>query len=108
MLTQAIHSFEEWYFDLWRVYPPAAFLSNLHGNDPSCWFGLLNVVLVMTALICFIYRHHDIGIRLAWFWVILELINGSNHLFNTILINGYFSWSLHKPFPPSFYGTLGK
>jgi len=92
LISQAIHSFEEWYFDLWLVFAPAMTLASLFGTDPSFTFGMLNIAFV--GLMWFSYvsfsRERRLIPVIASLWIVIELINGGNHIYHAIVVGGYF------------------
>ena len=90
--TQAAHSFEECYFELWRVYPPARELAGIFGSSLSISFAVLNAVLVtlmVVSLVAFNQRGRFV-IPLAILWLVVELINGTNHIAQWYLTGSYF------------------
>lgn len=92
LFSQAIHSFEEWYFQLWAVYSPARVLSEFFGPALSLNFALLNVVfvtLMCASVVVFVRRPGELR-WLPWLWVGIELINGTNHIFQALMSGSYF------------------
>ena len=82
IVTQAAHSIEETVGRLWESFPPAAFLTGLVSSDREFAFILLNCALVAFGVWCFwwpIRRDWQSATSIAWFWVILETINGVGH-----------------------------
>jgi hypothetical protein len=82
IFTQAIHSVEEYLGRLWESFPPAQFLTGLVSRDLREGFIALNVLLVGFGIWCFVgpvLRQWKIAIGLAWFWIVIELINGIVH-----------------------------
>lgn len=82
IVVQAFHSVEEYVFRLYDVFPPARLLSGLISKDLHAGFIVINVTLVTSGVWCWLIpiRHnHSTARGLAWFWVLLELINGIGH-----------------------------
>jgi hypothetical protein len=80
--TQAAHSVEEYVGRLYEVFPPARAVSGLISQDPERGFIIANAALITFGLWCFIWpvrRQWPLAIPLAWFWVVIELINGVGH-----------------------------
>jgi hypothetical protein len=80
--TQAAHSVEEYFGRLYEVFPPARAVSELISANPERGFVIFNVALVTFGLACFIWPvrgQWPAAIPLAWFWVVIELINGIGH-----------------------------
>lgn len=80
--AQAAHSCEEYATRLYDVLPPARMVSELFG-DRRPGFVLFNASLVAFGLWCYVgpIRHAARSARaLAWFWAVLELLNGSVHI----------------------------
>jgi Protein of unknown function with HXXEE motif len=83
ILAQAGHSVEEYSTRLYDVLAPARFVSGLFSNDHRIGFVIFNVLLVAFGLWCFFgpVLHGFRSARgLAWFWVVLELLNGCAHM----------------------------
>jgi len=80
--TQAAHSVEEYVGRLYDVFPPAHFVSGLISQDHERGFVIFNIALVTFGLWCFVWpvrKKWLLAIPLAWFWVVIELINGIGH-----------------------------
>jgi hypothetical protein len=80
--TQTAHSIEEYAGRLYEVFPPARAVSGLISEDLERGFIIFNVALVTFGLWCFIWPVRGqwlSAIPLAWFWVVIELINGIGH-----------------------------
>jgi len=82
IVVQAAHSVEEYVGRLWESFPPARLLTGLVSQDLERGFLVINIALVAFGLWCFAWpvrqgwRH---AAALAWFWVVVELINGVGH-----------------------------
>jgi len=82
IVAQAAHSLEEYVFRLFDVFAPARVVSGLVSNDPAVGFAIVNAALVSFGLWCYVARvrpGHPSGPVFAWFWTVLELINGIGH-----------------------------
>jgi hypothetical protein len=82
VLLQAVHSLEEYRGRLWESFPPARFLSGLVSPDLEQGFLMLNLLLIVFGLWCFLWpvlREWPSAGPLAWLWVVLEVINGVSH-----------------------------
>jgi hypothetical protein len=83
ILAQAAHSIEEYFQRLYDVLAPARFVSGLFSNDHRIGFVIFNVLLVAFGLWCFfgpVLRGSRSAPGLAWFWVVLEFLNGCAHI----------------------------
>jgi hypothetical protein len=93
ILAQAAHSIEEYVFGLYDLFAPARFVSGLVGIDRAVGFVVVNSLLVLFGLWCWVarVRPQRKGARgLAWFWAVLELGNGFAHLGLAVAAGGYF------------------
>ena len=80
--TQAAHSVEEYVGHLYEVFPPARAVSGLISDDLARGFIIFNIALVSFGVWCFIWPvrgQWPSAVPLAWFWVVIELINGIGH-----------------------------
>jgi hypothetical protein len=91
MLAQAAHSAEEYAFRLYDVLAPPQYLAGLLGLDGQAGFAVVNSVLVLFGLWCWIGRVRlGRGRALAWLWTWVELANGCAHIVLAIWAGGYF------------------
>ena len=100
VLTQALHSVEEYVFRLWEVLAPARFISGLVSSNLPLGFALANVALVALAFWCYLarVRRDRPGARgWAWFWTILEIGNGVGHLAFAAQRGAYFPGAATAP-----------
>jgi hypothetical protein len=100
ILSQAAHSLEEYLFRLYDVLAPARFISSLVSSNPALGFALVNVVLVLFGVWCYLWRvrtGHPSGPSWAWFWTILEAVNGAGHLALAVGSRGYFPGAATAP-----------
>ena len=90
--VQALHSLEEYYFELYEVFPPARFLIGLVSQDLERGFVIINSSFFLFGLWCFWWpiRHNwRSSASFAWFWVCVELVNGIGHPTWSLLQQGY-------------------
>ena len=100
ILAQAAHSIEEYYFRLYDVLAPARFISGLVSSNLALGFAIANGALVLLGLWCYLARvrkGHPSALGWAWFWTILEAINGANHLMLAVSSRGYFPGAATAP-----------
>lgn len=93
ILTQAAHSVEEYAFRLYEVFAPARLVSSLVSDDLAAGFVIINTALVLAGLWCYgarVYRNHPSARGWAWFWTVLELINGMGHSIMALSRSRYF------------------
>ena len=92
ILAQAGHSIEEYFGRLYDVLAPARFVSGLLSSDRRIGFVIFNVSLVAFGLWCYFgpVRHaRQSALALAWFWVVLELLNGATHIAWAMSVGAY-------------------
>jgi hypothetical protein len=100
VLAQAAHSIEEYVGRLWESFPPAAFLTGLVSSDREVGFLVINIGLVAFGVWCFLWpvsRGWRSGTAVAWFWVILQTINGIGHPVWSLRQGGYTPGVLTAP-----------
>lgn len=89
VLTQRLHSVEEYVGRLWEVYPPAKFICSLISKNPETGFLILDIGFLLFGL-CYwlssIRRNHLYAQGLIWFWIVMEIIN----------VIGHVSWALSE------------
>jgi hypothetical protein len=89
VLAQAAHSIEEYVGHLWESFPPTRFITGLVSSNLERGFVILNVLLLAFGAWCFLWpvrRGWPVAASLAWFWAVIEIINGIGHPL----------WSLHE------------
>ena len=81
VLVQGLHSIEEYFGNLWDVYPPATFLSGLVSSNLKTGFIIINIGLFIILMITWLSTFSkNFSIRgFLWFWTVMELINGIGH-----------------------------
>ena len=82
VLTQGLHSIEEYFGKLWEVFAPAKFLSSLISKNLETGFLIINIILFIFGLWCWLFpvrKNYLIASGLIWFWIIIEMVNGIGH-----------------------------
>ena len=98
--AQTAHSIEEYAGRLWESFPPAAFLTGLISSDRELGFIVINAGLVAFGWWCVAWpmrREWRSATALAWFWVLIETINGVGHPAWSLRENGYTPGVLTAP-----------
>jgi len=93
IVSQALHSTEEYFSRLWEVLAPARFVSGLFSSNLAAGFGAANTVIVAFGLWCYLWpvRQRWSNARgFMWFWGLLELANGIGHSLFALGVSGYF------------------
>jgi len=101
IVAQAAHSIEEHCFRLYDVFAPARFVSGLFSADHGVGFAIGNVLLVAFGAWSYAARvrpNRPSGRAFAWFWALLELGNGSSHIFFSLARHSYFPGVATAPF----------
>lgn len=92
VLAQAAHSVEEFAGRLWETFPPARALTRLVSSDLEQGFLVINVLLVAFGVWCFFWpirRGWASAAGFAWFWIVIQLINGVGHPLWSLRQGGY-------------------
>ena len=92
VVTQAAHSLEEYLGRLWESFPPAAFLTGLVSPNRELGFIVINTALVAFGLWCLFWpvrRGWRSAPAFAWFWIVIEIINGVGHPAWSVRMGGY-------------------
>jgi hypothetical protein len=82
VLAQSAHSIEEYAGRLWEVFPPAVFVTGLIAADREVGFLILNVGLNLFGFAAWVWavtRQRPIVPAVAWFFVVIETVNGVGH-----------------------------
>lgn len=110
ILSQAVHSVEEYLFRLYEVLAPARWLSGVFGINPAIGFAIMNTLLVSFGVWCYLARvrsSHPSRRRWAWFWTVLEGANGVAHLVLAAGARGYFPGAATAPLLLGLSAALG-
>lgn len=107
---QAAHSFEECWFHLYDVFPPAALVARLISTDLAWGFAVANLVLLNLAAWTYFERvraDHPSATAWLWGWTALEVANGVSHLSFAVLRGGYAPGVITAPLLLTIGFTLG-
>ena len=100
IVAQLAHSIEESVGRLWESFPPARWLIGLFSSDRELTFIVLNIALVGFGLWCLLFpvrKEWPSAARIAWFWVVVETINGIVHPAWSLRQGGYTPGVLTAP-----------
>lgn len=100
-IFQALHSLEEYFFELWDHLAPARFLSGLVSDDLRLGFATINLMIIVLVFWCYLgpVRNARPSARaIVWFWAILETLNGIGHIGFGFSSGGYFPGLYTAPF----------
>jgi len=100
VITQALHSIEEYVGRLWESFPPAEFLTGLVSSNHERGFLIINVSLVAFGSWCWLWpvrRGWPSARSFIWFWVVIETINGVGHPLWSFMQRGYTPGALTAP-----------
>jgi Protein of unknown function with HXXEE motif len=92
ILTQAVHSTEEYLGRLWETFPPAHFITGLISDDLEQGFIILNVAFVAFGVWTYLIpvpREWPSAVPIIWFWAVLEVINAVGHTLWSVWRGGY-------------------
>ena len=92
VVSQILHSLEEYYNSLWEVFPPARFASQLVSDDPAVGFAIINTLIILFGLWTYfapVQRNWRTARAFLWFWVLLELGNTAGHTIFSITFSEY-------------------
>ncbi|HEV8440909.1 MAG TPA: HXXEE domain-containing protein [Methylomirabilota bacterium] len=101
ILTQGVHSIEEYLFGLYEVLLPARVISGYISSNLAVGFAIANTALIAFAFWCYfarVRRAAPSARSWAWFWTILEAANGTAHLLYAMARGGYFPGAATAPF----------
>ena len=92
VISQVLHSLEEYYNALWEVFPPARFASQLVSDDLAVGFAIINTSIVLFGFWTYfvpVRRDWRAARAFLWFWVLLELGNSVGHTIFSITSSEY-------------------
>jgi len=101
VLIQGLHSVEEYFGELWVVFPPARFLCSLVSDDLETGFLIINIGLFVFGILCWLFpirKNHSFAGAIIWFWIVIELVNGIGHPVWTLIEWDYTPGILTAPF----------
>ena len=93
MVSQALHSLEEYFFELWEVFAPARYVSGLISDNLTVGFIVINTVVVSLGFWCYLFpvrKAWSGAILVMWAWALLEFGNGVGHAIFALQQGGYF------------------
>jgi hypothetical protein len=100
VVSQTLHSLEEYYFRLWEVFAPARIASNFISDNVETGFLIINTTVVLFGFWSYFWavsKAWRSAHALMWFWVIFELANSIFHFFFAIGAGGYFPGIFSAP-----------
>ena len=86
VLAQGLHSVEEYFGQLWNVFPPAKFVTGLISENPETGFLIINIGFFIFGIWCWFFpvlRNYNYARGLIWFGIVIEMINGTTILVDT-------------------------
>ena len=92
VIFQAMHSIEEYFGQLWMVFPPATWLTGLISNNRETGFLIINIGLFLFGMLSWVFiirKDKFLAKSILWFWIVLEVINGLGHPIWSIMQKGY-------------------
>ena len=98
-LVQGLHSIEEYYGELWDVFPPATYICGLVSNNLKNGFIIINISLFIVLMSIWLatFSKNFSAKPLLWLWTILELINGAGHSIWAIMERSYVPGLITAP-----------
>ncbi len=100
-ISQAAHAIEEFYFRLFDVFAPARYLSGLINENLALGFAVINALIVALAFWTYFFRVRPaVGSATAWIWgwLLVEIGNGTGHIFFAADAGAYFPGVYTAPF----------
>jgi hypothetical protein len=82
VLIQGMHSIEEYFGKLWKVFQPAKILSSLVSNNLETGFLIINIGLFIFGIWSWaipVRKDYSIARIIIWIFIVIELINGIGH-----------------------------
>ena len=70
VLTQGLHSIEEYYGNLWEVFPPATLFCSLVSKNLETGFLIINIGLFVFCMLCwffFVRNNYSYARNIIWF-----------------------------------------
>jgi len=98
--AQAAHSIEEYLFRLFDVFAPTRAIIGLFSRDLETGFVVANVGFVLLGVWSYLTRvrpGRPSARAWAWFWTILEGVNGFGHVAMAAVRGGYFPGAATAP-----------
>ena len=82
VLIQGMHSVEEYFGKLWKVFQPAKILSGLVSKNLETGFLIINIGLFIFGIWSWaipVRKDYSIARIIIWIFIVIELINGIGH-----------------------------
>ena len=101
VITQGLHSYEEYHHALWTRLALARYASGLVSDNPALGFSVINGSLVLFGFWTYLVpvsRNWASAGRFLWGWCFLELANGIGHILFAVQARGYFPGLYTAPF----------
>ncbi len=98
---QALHSIEEYYYELWEVLAPARFVSGLVSSDLAVGFAVINSSIVAFGIWSYVFpvrRNASYAPAILWFWILLEFANSVGHIWFVASSRSFFPGIYTAPF----------
>ena len=92
-ISQAAHSIEEYFFQLFDVFGPARFLIGLVAENLSLGFAIANSLVVAFIFWTYFFRIRPESPNArawTWGWALVELANGIGHVLLANSAGSYF------------------
>ena len=104
-ITQSLHSMEEMHMHLYDFFWTATgLLQHIIPALPRFRmkaeiFAVLNmaIIVIILASVPFVESNRRWAILLAWFWAVIEVLNGLGHLSVAVIFSGYVPGALSAP-----------
>jgi hypothetical protein len=109
IISQALHSIEEYFNHLWVVLTPARSVSGFFSDDLQSGFAIANTLIVLAGVLCYLgpIRNDWRGAAgIAWFWAVIEFSNGVGHSLFALEARSYFPGVYTAPLLLVFSGLL--
>lgn len=101
VLTQGLHSIEEYFGKLWEVLPIANWLTGLVSEDHHYGFLVANIGLFVFGISTWYFiirKANPMASFIIWFMILLELTNGIGHTVWAIYSGHYTPGLITAPF----------
>jgi hypothetical protein len=92
IISQALHSLEEYFFQLWEVFEPARVVSGLVSSNLELGFVVVNASVVILGFLSYALpvSQNWTGARfIIGFWIVFESANAVGHLGVSLLRGDY-------------------
>jgi hypothetical protein len=93
IVSQTLHSLEEYFFELWEVFAPARYVSGLISDNLTVGFIVINTTVVSLGFWCYLFpvrKGWPAAIIVIWAWTLMELGNAVGHSIFALQQGSYF------------------